>query len=415
MDPDQPLSSLYLNPEQPYRGGALLSNLILFGRICRGLGMQISATRLTNAALGLSYIDLYRKHDFRSVLQACLVTRPEEISRFHEAFRLFWSVPGRGADLRDLKSLGEERLEHRQKWLSSGDSESQEAADPTPIQVPVYSRSESLRQKAFSEMDDREMAEALEMIRRLSAHLPLRRSRRSMPGPGRKPDFRRILRASLQWGGEPLALLTRHRKRVRRPLVLICDISGSMERYTRVLMHFAHTLSSYLNRVESFVFATRLTRITRALRRKSIDVALREAGMLVEDWASGTDTGGALRRFNTGWGRRVLGHGAIVLLITDGWDRGDPELLGREMAHLHRASRRLIWLNPLLGETQFEPRTRGALAMLPHVDDFLSVRNLASLECLIETLESLQSNRRSSGSEWRSQYPEPLLSGERQD
>ena len=395
MEHKRPISSLYLDPDQPYQGGAMLPNLILFGRICHSLGMQVSATRLTDAARGLSLIDLYRKRDFRSVLQACLVTRPEEISRFQEAFRLFWSVPGRGTDIRDLKSLGEERLERRRQCLSGDEASATEAEDSTPIQVPVYSRNESLRQKAFSEMEAGEMAQALEMIRRLNAHLPIRRSRRRVSGPRGQPDFRRLLRASLQWGGEPFCLPTRLRKRVRRPLVLICDISGSMERYTRVLMHFAHTLAAHLNRVESFVFATRLTRITRALRRKSIDIALREAGLLVQDWASGTDTGRALRRFNTAWARRVLGHGAIVLLITDGWDRGDPELLGREIAHLHRASYRLIWLNPLLGEAQFQPRTRGALAMLPYVDDFLSVRNMASLEHLTATLEGLQSGRRS--------------------
>lgn len=392
-DSEPPLQSLLLDPEKPYQGGALLANLVLFGRLCRGLGMQVSPARLVTAVEGLDRIQLHRKEDFRNVLQACLVTRPSEIPFFQEAFRLFWSVPGSGRDSRDLRSLGEDRLkkQERREWLSEEDNQDpgsrEEDSPATPI--PVYSRSESLRRKAFSGMEAHEMAAALDMIRRLSGRLPVRRSRRTISGQGRRLDLRKMLRSSLQFGGEPMLRKSQVRKWRERPLVLLADVSGSMEQYTRVLMHFAHTLSVSFRRVESFVFATRLTRISRALRRKSVDMALRDAGQLVQDWASGTDIGHALRTFNTHWGRRVLGHGAVVLLISDGWDRGAPEVLRAEIAHLQRACYRLIWLNPLLGEAHFQPRTRGALAMLPHVDEFLSIRNLASLDKLTEVLATL--------------------------
>ena len=258
-----------------------------------------------------------------------------------------------------------------------------------PVFVPTYSDREVLRHRDFARMTAEELRQAREFIGQLDFSLGSRRSRRLVPGEGRRLDTRRLLRSSLKTGGEVARLPWRVRRHKPRPLVLICDISGSMERYTRLLLHFCHTLAGELNRIESFVFSTRLTRITRALRLRSVDRALRELGTSVNDWAGGTQIGLALKTFNFHWSRRVLGGGAVVLLISDGWDRGDSQLLARETARLQRSCYRLIWLNPLLGGPQYEPLTQGARAMLPHVDDFLSVRTLASLEKLGQVLSRL--------------------------
>ncbi|MEZ5391512.1 MAG: VWA domain-containing protein [Bryobacterales bacterium] len=205
--------------------------------------------------------------------------------------------------------------------------------------------------------------------------------------------MRRTLRAALRSHGETLAIPTRGRKLVSRPIVLLCDISGSMERYARMLLQFVHSISEGFHKVEAFVFATRLTRITLQLRKSRMDRALSVAS-LVPDWSGGTRIGDALRTFHLDWARRTLVGGPVVLLISDGWDRGDPQTLRREMARLQRSCHRLIWLNPLLGSPEYEPLTRGMQAALPHVDDFLPVHNLESLERLAERLNTLPIKRR---------------------
>jgi uncharacterized protein with von Willebrand factor type A (vWA) domain len=231
------------------------------------------------------------------------------------------------------------------------------------------------------------MGEELEavkrLIRALAFRLGERRTRRLRPGRGWHPDLRRTLRLSYKTGGEVWIWALRAPKFKPRPLVVLADISGSMERYTRLLLHFIYGLAQAQEQaVETFVFSTRLTRITRYLQNKNIEHALGDVSQAVQDWAGGTRMGESLKKFNFVWGRRVLGRGAVVLFISDGWDRGDVKLLGTEMARLRRSCHRLIWLNPLLGSPVYEPLTRGAQAMLPHVDDFLPVHNLASLEDL---------------------------------
>jgi len=229
------------------------------------------------------------------------------------------------------------------------------------------------------------------MMTRLFWQLGERRTRRREPGKGRWLDLRRTLRLNLRHGGEILRWAEREPKFKPRPLVVIADISGSMERYTRLLLHFIYGLTQGLDQpVESFVFSTRLTRITRQIGQRNIDRALRDVGRTVNDWAGGTRIGDAVKAFNFDWGRRVLGRGAVVLLISDGWDRGDPLLLSREMGRLHRSCHRLVWLNPLLGSPEYEPLTRGIQAALPHLDDFLPVHNLASLEDLAARLAALK-------------------------
>jgi uncharacterized protein with von Willebrand factor type A (vWA) domain len=239
-------------------------------------------------------------------------------------------------------------------------------------------------------------AEESEAVKDMMAHLRWkiseRRTRRRHPGKGDMLDLRRTLRTSLRAGGEIFSWSYREPKWKPRPLVIIADISGSMERYTRLLLHFIYGMKSALTQpLEAFVFSTRLTRITRPLQIRDLDLALRNVGKLVHDWAGGTRIGESLKYFNFEWGRRVLGRGAVVLIISDGWDRGDVELLDREMARLKRNCHRVIWLNPLLGAPDYEPLTRGIQAAMPHIDHFLPVHNLASLEDLANRLADLES------------------------
>jgi uncharacterized protein with von Willebrand factor type A (vWA) domain len=224
----------------------------------------------------------------------------------------------------------------------------------------------------------------------MSWELGRRLTRRQRPGRGPSFDLRRSLRRNLRYGGEMIEWPRRSKKDKPRPLVVIADISGSMERYTRLLLHFVYGLSEGMQEmVEAFVFSTRLTRITRQLHNKDVEQAMRRVSQSVPDWSGGTRIGDALKRFNFDWGRRVLGRGAVVLIISDGWDRGDPAVLGQEVARLQRSCYRLIWLNPLLGSPRYEPLTRGIQAALPHIDDFLPVHNLASLEELANLLASV--------------------------
>ena len=395
MDERQ-IKGVYLGPEgTPYEGGQLLHNLLLFGRVCKALGMDAAPDRMIHVARALEFIDLGKKQDVYHTLRALIVTRQRDIDLFEEAFKSFWRRPPDGWTTLDLKSLGETRRQKKTQFLpppeASPDDEPESDAKPAIdnnmiLLVPTFSQQEVLRTKDFAEMTGPEILQARQIMARLRWGLGTRRTRRYTPGNGNLLDPRRALRHNMRFAGEPIEFPTRVRKIKPRPLVLLCDISGSMERYTRLLLHFMHTLANSIFQVESFVFSTRLTRITRPLRHKSVDVTLAEVGANVKDWGGGTRIGDALHEFNFRWARRVLGHGAVVVLISDGWDRGDPVTLSAEMDRLQRNCYRTVWLNPLLGGSQYEPLTRGAQALLPYVDDFLPVRNLANLETLAREL-----------------------------
>jgi len=242
-------------------------------------------------------------------------------------------------------------------------------------------------------MSEEEMQAVRQLIRQMAIPAGRRRSRRYQHGGDERIDLRRVLRQSLRFNGEPLVFAWRRRRWKPRPLVLLCDISGSMERYTRLLLHFVYAMGNASERVEAFVFATRLTRITRQLRIHDADRALDRVMDTVEDWSGGTRIGEAIDEFNRRFGRRVLGHGATAVVISDGWDRGDPALLAGATLRLQRSCHRLIWMNPLLGAPGFEPLTLGLRAVLPYVDDFVSAHNLVSLEQLQELLENLDDRR----------------------
>src|SRR5262249_33020448 len=270
----------------------------------------------------------------------------------------------------------------------------------------TYSQEEILRRKDFEHFTWDELQEARALMERTRWRLGERQTRRRRPAR-RGPDFdlRRTFRRSLRTGGEPVILARRMRRWKPRPLVILCDISGSMSVYSRLLLHFVHTVANGLQNVETFVFGTRLTRITRQLARRDVDEALRDVSRVVEDWSGGTRIGESLRAFNYRWARRVLGQGAVVLVISDGWDRGDVRILADEMARLRRNCHRLIWLNPLLGQEDYRPVTAGMRTALPYVDDFLPAHNLDSLFVLGRALEAVDDQRHPS----RSPRPPPHL------
>ncbi len=253
------------------------------------------------------------------------------------------------------------------------------------------SERERLQTMDFEAMSAAEIGQAKAEIRRLTLPLDLRRTRRLRPDPrGPTPDLRRTIRASLRQGGEILAIARSRRVRCPPPLVVLCDISGSMGRYAQILLHFLHAVTNDRARVHVFLFGTRLSNITRQLRHRDPERAFQMVAHVVPDWSGGTRIGEALAQFNRRWAKRVLGQGAVVLLITDGLDRPREQdgmrMLAENMDRLHRSSRRLIWLNPLLRWAGFEPRSQGIRAMLPHVDEFRPVHNLASLRELVDLL-----------------------------
>jgi uncharacterized protein len=383
------------------QGGQLLHNLLLFGRVCKRLGIDVTPSGMIDVAHALEYIDLGVKPDFYHALRALIVTRQRDLALFDEAFRRFWQRPRDERYALDVH--GPNRQSQRKTRLArqagdgsdgaAGGDGAHESDRQVIVPVFTYSHQDILRRKDFAEMTGEELVQARQMMARLRWSLGTRRTRRFMPGRGEQLDLRQSFRRNLRYGGETLDLPTRSHKVKPRALVLLCDISGSMERYTRVLLHFMHTLANSIYQVESFVFSTRLTCITRTIRHKSVDVALRQVSARVQDWGGGTRIGEVLREFNFCWSRRVLGRGTVVLLISDGWDRGEPGQLRHEIARVQHNCYRLIWLNPLIGASQYEPLTRGAQAMLPFVDDFLPVRNLSNLESLARELHRVDWQR----------------------
>jgi len=380
--------------------GALLHNLLLFGRVLRKLGLDINPGRMMDLISALDHIEIGRKSDFFYSARTLLVHEREDLPLFDEAFELFWRKPAESWNV-EWQGLSRRRKRPgpiitppalKEEAPQTNGSKSTSSQVMTVIEVTrTYSDRELLRHKNFAEMN----AEETEAVKQLMLHLlwqvSERRTRRLRPGKGQRIDLRRTLRRSLRSEGEIFRWSYREPKRKPRPLIVIADISGSMERYTRLLLQFIYGMKAALSQpVEAFLFSTRLTRITRPLQIRDLDLALENVGQLVNDWAGGTRIGESLKIFNFEWGRRVLGRGAVVLMISDGWDRGDPELLKREMARLKQNCHRLIWLNPLLGAPNYEPLTRGIQAALPHIDDFLPVHNLASLEDLASRLAELK-------------------------
>nr|WP_290667743.1 VWA domain-containing protein [Ardenticatena sp.] len=372
--------------------GYLLGHVLRFVRLLRRMGVGVSLSQVLDLVEALKHVPITNRRDFYYTARALLITRREDMPVFDEAFALFWRMhPSETPSTSGTTRLKRLRLPAEEPPAGE-ENEGDEGDEVIRIERRfTYSPTERLRHKDFAEMTWEEIQEAKHAIAAMAWKLGMRRTRRYQLARKGTPSLRRLLRDNLTFGGEPVRLAYRQRREVPRPLVILCDISGSMERYSRMLLHFTHALTHGLKEVETevFVFGTRLTRITHHLRHRDVDESLDAIGKTVEDWAGGTRIGDAIKTFNYEWARRVLGRGAVVLIISDGWDRGDVGTLAHEMARLQRAAHRLIWLNPLLGMETYEPIQRGMAAALPYVDDFLPVHNLASLEQLADVLASV--------------------------
>jgi uncharacterized protein with von Willebrand factor type A (vWA) domain len=360
-----------------------LHNVIAFGRLLRGQGLPVDTGRLIDATAALQHIDLSLRGDVHATLRALLVQRHEDLAVFDRVFDEFWMArPGTSAKTSNPpRTAAPRELEAPQAHEAH---QAPQAPDPPEaLQVlGAWSDAESIANKDFGALTASELAIVRSALGRLAWDVAERRTRRWVPGRGSRIDVRRALARSLRTGGD-ITMLPRRRRRTRpRPIVLLCDVSGSMERYTRTLLLFAHTLSRGKRGVEAFLFATTLTRITMELRTPTPDAAMAAVSRAVRDWSGGTRIGEALRTFHQRWRRRTLPSRAVVLVISDGWDRGDPQVLREQIARLQRSCHRLVWLNPLIGTTDYAPLTRGLAAALPFVDDFLPVRTLRDVRDL---------------------------------
>ncbi len=378
----------------------LLPRLAGFARLLHDAGLDAGPGRLTDATRALGQLDLRNQADFRNGLRAVFVSRKEELPVFEAAFDIFWAppdpravagqVPGRSRPL----PMDPQRAK---AWLDAlGLNRSQMKREQEGEGVPPtssgYSAEELLRRKDFEDMSWEETEQVRRLLQQAPWRIAERRTRRLRPAKSGRIDLRRTAQQSIRSSGELVRLLHRQQRVRRRPLVLLCDVSGSMERYSRLLLIFAHAIARRED-VETFVFSTRLTRITRLLRQRDLDRALAGVGKSVHDFSGGTRIGQAIAEFNRKWARRVLGHGAVVIVVSDGWDRGDPQQLEHELERLRRSSHRLIWLNPLLGSKGYEPLTRGMAAALPHTDDFLAAHNVQALDELGRLLAGLDKRR----------------------
>lgn len=375
----------------------LLANLLIFARTLRAAGVAVRGGGVPDAIRALADVGVSSRRDVHDVLRAVLVSRHEDLASFDRLFDRFWRVWREPADAAVPRPMGvPKRVRTTLSLLAPGAAASEpepETGDPArrdaPITLETYSADEAWRRKDFAAFTPADFARAQDAIAKLTWTPGSRTTRRWIAGGRRAIDLRRLARANVKHGGELIAVPHRIRRVAPRPLVLICDVSGSMEPYTRMLLLFAQALAGGSRRIEVFVFSTQLTRVTRQFAGARADAALLRVRDAVRDWSGGTRIGAALHRFNTHWARRVTRRGPVVLLISDGWDLGDPGLLAREVARLQRSARRLVWLNPLLGSPGYEPLTRGILAALPFVDDFLSVRDMSSLESLARHLNTL--------------------------
>jgi hypothetical protein len=369
----------------------LAANILLFGRMLRAAGLDLHHGRLLDAVRALELVNVGSRVDVAAALRSLLVHDRDQIAQFDRAFDLFFRAHRLPAPGLPLFSLGEQpRVVARPAGGVPVPAEFEDvhAGSATTRAVGAWSAASVSRTKDFGEYTERELEAARVLLENFPWSLNRRRTRRWRRASSGAPDLRPVLRRNVALG-DIIELPRRARREVPRPIVLLGDVSGSMERYSRVLAHFVYGLAHSATRVEVFLFATRLTRVTPHLAAPNGVVALSRLARDVQDWGGGTRIGEALRAFNTHWARRVMRNGPVVLIVSDGWDRGDPAILSQELARVRRSCRRLIWLNPLLGSAQYEPLTRGMQAALRHVDDFLPAHNLVSLEQLADHLRAL--------------------------
>ncbi len=393
--------------------GALTANLMHFARALRAAGLPIGPGRVIDAVHAVRAAGITNRSDFYWTLHAIFVNRRDQRELFDEAFRLFWRDPQLLERMMQMMLPSIEVPGEEKKQVNRRIAEALAGGDPARNRPPeireeetidatlTWSDREVLRSMDFEQMSSDDMAQAKKMMATLRLPFAPVPTRRFRPDPaGHRADLRATLRASLRNGGDVIALKFRTRRHRPPPIVVLCDISGSMERYSRMFLHFLHALANDRDRVFTFRFGTRLTNVTRYLRDRDVDESLAKVAGAVEDWSGGTRIGHTLAEFNRLWSRRVLGQNAVVLLITDGLDRDAGSGLALEMERLHKSCHRLVWLNPLLRYEGFEPRSLGMRAILPHVDEFRAAHNLDSLSDLAAAL-ARDTPRRTSPFVWK--------------
>ena len=386
--------------------GKLAQNVLHFGRALRAAGLPVGTGRAIEAARAVQAAGFGNREDFYHTLAACFTSRPEHRAVFDQCFYMFWRDPEilermMGMLIPETKApaFEKEKQAAAQRAMDAmtdgaGDNVSDIERQHEEIEVDAsltFSTDEKLKSRDFDQMTAAEIAEAKRAIARLELPIKPLASRRTQSAPnGPLPDWRRTMRSSLR---DAAPRLERRQRRIRWPaLVALCDISGSMAGYSRMLLHFLHAAANAKAagwaKVHVFTFGTRLTNITRHLRHRDVDEALALAGTEAQDWEGGTRIGACLDAFNRTWSRRVLGQGAVVLLITDGLDRDDPVRLGQAAERLHLSAKRVVWLNPLLRWDGFEAKAQGIRALLPHVDSLVSAHNIESLDRLATIISS---------------------------
>ncbi|MED5311568.1 MAG: VWA domain-containing protein [Pseudomonadota bacterium] len=372
----------------PLLQGSLAENIMLFARLLRATGMPVGTGSVLNAIRAVSLIGIESQQDLHTVLLCQFVSRREQMPVFDQTFALFWRNPKlmeklMGAMLPTLQSDQDQQplIRRLGEALSSGNTQSS-GQDEEQVELQANlsaSESEILQSRDFEQMSESELQVAKKMLKHLKLPVKPIQTRRHQASVSRAHiDMRRTMQNSLR-NSELIPL--QFKRQITRPpaIIVLCDISGSMAQYSRMFLHFMHAMTNNGDRVHSFLFGTRLTNISRYLRNKDVDLALEETAKAVEDWSGGTRIGFCLKQFNQHWSRRVLGQGAVVILLTDGLDRGEGQELGKQMERLSKSCRQLVWLNPLLRYKKFEPRAEGVRIMLPYVDVFRSAHNINSL------------------------------------
>lgn len=386
------------------RGGkktrhTLTLNVLRFSRFLREFELEVTPGRAINAIDSLQHIDIGNRRDFYVALRANFVSRREDLEKFDRAFAAFWGTEDGDAPFQPQELKEESDADGDTKGEESNQKqiallEDNEAGEPGDVgdadSIPGYSPDDVIARKDFATFTDDEVAQMRKLIMLIAPKIATSVSRRKkVDSRGDEFDPRRTLRWSLRHGGEIFDLARRKRRIRKNKLILLCDVSGSMDAYSRLLIQFVYALQNQLRGVETFVFSTKLHRVTHLLRGKPIDQGLDLVSEEVKEWSGGTSIGTCLRDFNTKYGRTMLNSRSVVLIISDGWDRGDTKILEEAMQHLHRNGKRVFWLNPLLGSPHYQPLCKGMKAALPYTDFFLPVHNLNSLVDLARTLKTL--------------------------
>jgi uncharacterized protein with von Willebrand factor type A (vWA) domain len=395
--------------------GRLAENVMHFARLLRAAGLRIGPDRVVDCVKALEIVGAphfpMTREDWYWTMSAVLLSKQEQRPIFDQAFRIFWRDPKLAERMMQLmlpQAHGRAPKPEEQQSQRLTDALLAQKKQEAPVEKLemearlTFSSREVLQRMDFDTMSAAELAEAKKLVSEMRLPLPMVRTRRFRPHrSGTRIDLRKTLRETLREGGQVIPLVRAAPRELHPPLVVLCDISGSMNPYSRMFLHFLHAITNDRDRVSVFVFGTRLTNITRQLRHRDVDVAMTRVAEAIKDWSGGTRIGASLREFNWRWGRRVLGQNACVLLVSDGLDREAGEGLADEMERLAKSCRYLVWLNPLLRYDKFEARPAGVRAMLPHVDLFLPVHNLKSLIDLATTLSGPMTRMSQEQRAWR--------------